>query len=274
MRPLPDGAVTRPAAARRGRPAGAVPRAFVGAETPLVYFDGNSLGRPLRATAGAAGRVRRREEWGGRLIRGWDEGWFDLPRDGRRRARPGRARRRARSGGRRGLHDGAALQADARRAWPRRPGRTEIVIDRDNFPTDRYVVEGVAAERGLTVRWIDVDPDGGVTAEQLAGGGRGADRAGGAQPRRLPLRLPRRRSRDHPHRPRGRRRWCCGTCATRSASVPLALDEWGVDLAVGCTYKYLNGGPGLAGVRLRRRPAPGRRCASRSRAGWAPPTRS
>ena len=40
------------------------------------------------------------------------------------------------------------------------PGRTEIVIDTDNFPTDRYVAEGIAAERGLTLRWIEVDTSG------------------------------------------------------------------------------------------------------------------
>ena len=51
---------------------------FVGADTPLVYFDGNSLGRPLTSTAGRLERFVR-DEWGGRLIRGWDESWMDLP---------------------------------------------------------------------------------------------------------------------------------------------------------------------------------------------------
>ena len=51
---------------------------FVGAESDLVYFDGNSLGRPLRATEQSlAGFVTG--PWGERLIRGWDEEWFDLP---------------------------------------------------------------------------------------------------------------------------------------------------------------------------------------------------
>ncbi len=51
---------------------------FAGAETDLVYFDGNSLGRP---PVSAIERVERflREDWGGRLIRGWDESWMQLP---------------------------------------------------------------------------------------------------------------------------------------------------------------------------------------------------
>ena len=60
-----------PLAAHRGR--------FVGAESPLVYFDGNSLGRPLKVTGPRLAEFVE-QEWGGRLIRGWDERWFDLPR--------------------------------------------------------------------------------------------------------------------------------------------------------------------------------------------------
>ena len=42
------------------------------------------------------------------------------------------------------------------------------MLDSDNFPTDRYVADGIAGERGLTLRWIEADPDAGVTPEQLA----------------------------------------------------------------------------------------------------------
>ena len=55
---------------------------FVGAESPLVYFDGNSLGRPLKVTGERIARFVD-DEWGGRLIRGWDEQWMDLPLDAR-----------------------------------------------------------------------------------------------------------------------------------------------------------------------------------------------
>src|SRR3954463_7753493 len=52
---------------------------FVGAGSPLVYFDGNSLGRPLEATGPRLAEFVE-HEGGGRLIRGWDERWYDLPR--------------------------------------------------------------------------------------------------------------------------------------------------------------------------------------------------
>lgn len=215
---------------------------FVGAEAPLVYFDGNSLGRPLRATA-----ERLHDfvvlDWGGRLIRGWDEGWFTLPLtlgDEIGRIAVGAA-------------PGQMLVGDSttvllyklmRAAIDARPaGRDEIVIDDDNFPTDRYLAEGVAKERHLRIRWIAVDRDAGVTPGLLreAVGERtalvvlshvayrsgfladGAQLTAIAHDSGAPILL------DLCH--------CAG-------SVPVSLDAWGVDLAVGCTYKYLNGGPG------------------------------
>ena len=51
---------------------------FVGARTDLVYFDGNSLGRPVAAAADRLSAFVR-QDWGGRLIRGWDEQWMALP---------------------------------------------------------------------------------------------------------------------------------------------------------------------------------------------------
>ena len=51
---------------------------FVGVDSGLVYFDGNSLGRPLTVTAERLSSFVT-EAWGGRLIRGWDEHWVDLP---------------------------------------------------------------------------------------------------------------------------------------------------------------------------------------------------
>jgi kynureninase len=214
---------------------------FVGADTDLVYFDANSRGRPLTVTAD---RLRDFvvEEWGGRLIRGWDERWFDLPLTlgddiGRvcLGAGPGQV----------AVADSTTvlLYKLMRAAVAARPGRTEIVIDRDNFPTDRYVADGVARECGLTLRWVEVDRSAGLTAELVAD----------AVSERTALVVA-----SHVAY---RSAWLADMPAiTRVAhdagalvlwdechsagSVPVRLDEAGVDLAVGCTYKYLNGGPG------------------------------
>jgi len=155
---VPAPTVHDPLADYRGR--------FVGAGSPLVYLDGNSLGRPLKATAERLATFVS-DEWGGRLIRGWDEGWFDLPEvvgDLIGSTCLGAA------AGQTVVGDSTTvlLYKAMRAAVALRPGRTEIVIDRDNFPTDRYVADGVARECGLTLRWVDVDAGGGVTADRLA----------------------------------------------------------------------------------------------------------
>jgi len=139
---------------------------FVGTETPLVYFDGNSLGRPLEVTGPRlAGFVE--QEWGGRLIRGWDERWYDLPLT--LGDRLGRVALGA-AAGQVAVGDSTTvlLYKLMRAAVAARPGRTELVLDRDQFPTDRYVAAGVAEECGLTLRWIEVDASAGVTPDQLA----------------------------------------------------------------------------------------------------------
>jgi len=214
---------------------------FVGAGTPLVYFDGNSLGRPVARTADRLAEFVR-HDWGERLIRGWDEGWFDLAltlgdRLGRvcLGAAPGQTAF--------GDSTTVLLYKLVRAAVAARPGRSEIVIDRDNFPTDRYVAQGIAAELGLTVRWVEVDTSAGITADQLA-------EAVGEQTALVMHSLVAYRSAwladaetltGIAHAAGALVLWDLSHSA---GVVPTELDAWDVDLAVGCSYKYLNGGPG------------------------------
>lgn len=214
---------------------------FVGAATDLVYFDGNSLGRPLRVTGERLASFVA-GEWGGRLIRGWDEGWFDLPLTlgdtlGRVAlgAGPGQVTF--------GDSTTVLLYKAMRAAVAARPGRTEIVLDSDNFPTDRYVAAGVADECGLTLRWIDVDPAEGVRPEQVAA-------VVGEQTALVVLSHVAYRSAwlaDAPtitslaHDAGALVLW---DLSHSGGSVVVELDAWQADLAVGCSYKYLNGGPG------------------------------
>lgn len=214
---------------------------FVGAGTSLVYFDGNSLGRPLKVT-GERLRSFVEEEWGGRLIRGWDERWLELPHtigDDLGRICLGA------QAGQTIVGDSTTvlLYKAMRAAVSARPGRTEIVIDRDNFPTDRYVAQGIAAECGLTLRWIDVDTAAGVTAELL-------QQAVGPRTALVVLSHVAYRSAHLAdaaaltaiaHDAGALVLW--DLCHSAGV-VPTQLDAWDVDIAVGCSYKYLNGGPG------------------------------
>ena len=214
---------------------------FIQSDQVLAYLDGNSLGRPLAATLDRlAGFVSH--DWGSRLIRSWDEQWMQLPftlgdRIGRVTL---------------GAAAGQTVVADSttvllykliRAAVDARPGRTEIVIDRDNFPTDRFILEGIAAERGLSLRWIETDPDGGVTAELVA--------AAVSQDTALVV-LSQVAYKSGfiadvgpitaiAHEAGALMLW--DLCHSAGV-VPTSLDDWGVDIAVGCSYKYLNGGPG------------------------------
>jgi kynureninase len=218
---------------------------FIGAESDLVYFDGNSLGRPVAATVERLGDFIR-DEWGGRLIRGWDEQWMQLPTtlgDDLARICLGAAAGQTAIGDSTTVWLYKLMRAAVDHAVRTDPGRTEIVIDTDNFPTDRYVAEGIAAERGLTLRWIEVDTSEGVTADQLRA-------AVGERTALVVLCHVAYRSAwlaDAPELTRiahDAGALVLWDLCHSAGSVPIALDEWDADLAVGCSYKYLNGGPG------------------------------
>jgi kynureninase len=216
---------------------------FIGTDTDLSYLDGNSLGRPLKRTVTDISAFIQ-DGWGGRLIRGWDEEWLDLPQaigDQLGRAVLGAA-------------PGQTIIADsttvvlyklirAALAAVGDPARTEIVLDTDNFPTDRYLVEGIAREEGLTLNWIEADPATGVTPDQVR------DATGPATAVVLLSHVAYRSGflgdlrtiTEVAHNAGALVVW--DLCHS-AGSVELDLDGAGVDFAAGCTYKYLNGGPG------------------------------
>jgi kynureninase len=221
---------------------------FIGAESPLVYFDGNSLGRPLRRSAERLERFVH-EQWGGRLIRGWDESWMDLPfeiGDALGRSVIGAAPGQTVIGDSTTVLLYKLIRAAFDAQLADDTARREIVVDTDNFPTDRYLVEGIAAERGGRVRWIEVDRSSGVTADALRAAvssrtavvvlSQIAYRSGFLADAPALTRIA--------HDAGALILW--DLCHSAGA-VPIESDAWGFDLAVGCTYKYLNGGPGSPG---------------------------
>jgi len=218
---------------------------FEPSEGLVAYFDGNSLGRPVAGTAAELARFVG-HDWGTRLIRGWDEAWMRWPEEtgdlvaaAALGAAPGQTV----------VADSTTvmlyklLRALADGQVTADPARTQIVVDTDNFPTDRYVAEGVAAERGMELVWIEADPASGVSVEQVA-------EVVGERTAVVLLSHVAYRSgylADAPaitrvvHEAGGLVLW--DLCHS-AGSVPVELDAWGADAAVGCTYKYLNGGPG------------------------------
>ena len=208
----------------------------------VAYLDGNSLGRPLRATAERIADLVA-GAWGTRLIRSWDEQWMDLPlRLGDRIGEVclGAAPGQTVVGDSTTVMLYKLLRAAVAAAGPQRP---EIVLDTENFPTDRYVAEGIAAETGAELVWLEPDPAKGVTPDLVAGALTG--RTGvvllshvaykSAWIADLPeiTRLA--------HEAGALVLWdLCHSVGV----VPSDLDAHAVDLAVGCTYKFLGGGPG------------------------------
>jgi kynureninase len=207
----------------------------------LVYLDGNSLGRLPRATVDRLAQTVS-EQWGGRLIRGWDEGWMELPLTIGNRL--GAAALGA-AAGQVAIADSTTvcLYKLASAALELRPGRDQIVTDHDNFPTDRYVLEGLARARGLELVFLRGDPSGGPEPEAVAEAvsGRTALVTFSHVSYRSAHIADLARITELAHDAGALTLWDLSHTA---GSVPVALDADGADLAVGCTYKYLNGGPG------------------------------
>jgi len=212
---------------------------FTGVDDGL-YLDGNSLGRLPVETPAAVARVVE-QEWGRGLVGSWSS-WVeqsrrigDLLADGVLGARPGEVLVSDTTSV--DLYKLLVAGAGAR------PGRDVLVCCADDFPTDRYVVAGVAEARGMTVRELPADIDEGLDPAVLAAAldervavvvlSAVAYRSGALADIDAVTRVV--------HDAGALVLWDLSHAA---GSVPVELGATGADLAVGCTYKYLNGGPG------------------------------
>ena len=207
----------------------------------IAYLDGNSLGRPLASIAQVWSDFAH-DQWAGRLIRGWSEGWMDLPEqvgDELAAAALGAA------AGQTVIADSTTVNfyKAMRAAINLRPGRRKIVIDRDNFPTNRYVVESLAKDLGLEIVWLVGTDFGGIGFEDLMSvldeqvavvtmshiayhSGYLADLKGLTAAAHAAGAL------------------VVWDLCHSVGSVPIELDADDVDFAVGCTYKFVGAGPG------------------------------
>ena len=207
----------------------------------IAYLDGNSLGRPLVSIA-SAWQDFAEQQWAGRLIRGWSEGWMELPEI------VGDELAAAALGARAGqtvIADSTTVNfyKSMRAALNLRPGRRRVVLDRDNFPTNRYVVESLARDLDLELVWLQPAAGGGITADEVAaavddrtavvtlshiayGSGYLADAKAIA---------------EIAHRAGAL--LVLDVCHS-VGSTEIALDDWDIDFAVGCTYKFVGAGPG------------------------------
>ncbi|MGV9288131.1 kynureninase [Streptomyces sp. NPDC003719] len=200
----------------------------------VTYLDGNSLGAlPAHVPDRVADVVRR--QWGELRIRSWDEsGWWTAPERIGDRIAPlvGAAAGQIVVGDSTSVNVFKAVVAAVRMAGE---GRDEILVDATTFPTDGYVAESAARMTGCTLRAV-------APAEVPAALG---DRTAAVLLNHVDYRTG--RLHDLPaltaavHAAGAYAVW--DLCHSAGA-LPVGLDEHGVGLAVGCTYKYLNGGPG------------------------------
>ncbi len=203
----------------------------------LIYFDGNSLGALPKRTAEQVAHVVN-HEWGQELIRAWNSaGWFTLPQ---------------RLGGMIAPLIGAkpsevvvtdstsvnlykVLHVAMSIALENDPNRRVVLTERSNFPTDIYIAEGLCRERGFELRLVDASAlrealDASVAVLVLTH----VNYRTGAM---FPLS-------DISRAAKAAGALMIWDLAHSAGAVPIDLSAADADFAVGCGYKYLNGGPG------------------------------
>ncbi|UCG22949.1 MAG: kynureninase, partial [Chloroflexota bacterium] len=215
---------------------------FVVDDPDLIYLDGNSLGRLPKESASRMRHVVERQ-WGASLIRGWNEGWIDLPQ-----------RVGAKMAGLLGARPDEVIMADATSvnlfklataALRARPGRTRIVTDDLNFPSDLYILQGIVAAAGPDYELSIVPSPDGINGPMEAMRAAVDERTALVTLSSTAFKSS--YTYDMPavtalaHDAGALMLWDTSHAV---GALPIALNEAGADLAIGCSYKYVNGGPG------------------------------
>jgi kynureninase len=215
---------------------------FVVDDPNLIYLDGNSLGRLPKRTIGSM-RHTIENDWGKRLIRGWNDGWINTPTElGAKIAKLI------------GAHPDEVLVTEgtslnlfklAVAALKARPSRNGVVSDAFNFPSDLYILQGIIDLLGKSHRLDLITSADGITIQPDA-----VEVAIKTDTALVSLThvafksaymYDMARVTDLAHKAGSLMLW---DLSHSVGAVPLDLNACNVDLAVGCTYKYLNGGPG------------------------------
>ena len=216
---------------------------FVISDPDLVYFDGNSLGRLTKASVERARQIIE-EEWGKELIRGWNKGWWESP------ARVGEkiAQLIGAAAGQVIVGDTTSINLFklTMAALALLPERKRIITDTLNFPSDLYILQGCVQLPGNKHNIVRIgSKDGDITPDLAA-----LESAINNDTALVTLSHVVFKSgylydmaavTELAHRKGAVVLW---DLSHSVGAVPIALDQCNVDFAIGCTYKYLNGGPG------------------------------
>jgi len=217
--------------------------AFVIPDPSLVYFDGNSLGMMPKAAQEKARQIVD-EQWGKDLIRGWNKGWWDAP-----------SRVGDKIGGLIGAAAGQTLVGDtvsvnlfklATSALTFQPNKTKIITDTFNFPSDLYILQGIKQTLGNQHEIVLIGSQDGDLTPDLAALEAAIDENTALVTLshvvfKSGYMYDMQRITDLAHKKGALVLW---DLSHSVGSVPVHLDDCNADFAIGCTYKYLNGGPG------------------------------
>lgn len=208
----------------------------------LIYLDGNSLGRLPKKSFDLSKTVVQ-DQWGERLIRSWNEGWYKLSEKiaGKIAKIVGAEADEIAVGDSTSVN----LYKTAMAALKLNPGRKKIVSDVLNFPTDIYVLQGIADQMGMDYK-VELAQSGDGLSVSMKELNRIIDEdtalvvlSGVVFKSAFFYNM--KQVTELVHRKGALMIWDLSHAA---GAVPVNLNGCGADMAIGCTYKYLNGGPG------------------------------